>query len=431
MSKVEKKKCSSIIYFDNNATTLVCEPARRVINDWISCYNPSSDSKIAKPVKDMLERARDALLSHCKVSSATHSVIFTSGATESNCFIIKACVRAYKKKLIERGSELLPHIIVSSLEHHSILECIKDLQIDGLIEVSYVLPTIYGNVLPADVEKEIKGNTCLISIMYANNEIPTINNIREIGRIAHNRRVPLHSDCVQIFGKYRVDVLQDNIDALSASAHKFYGPKGVGLLLLNNDLIEGYGLTAEISGSQQNHLRGGTENVAGIASMLTALKHTFVKRQVKNNKLLSLRNRLLAKLTMIYPMLEYADIIDGNIPNGSPIYLVSLGPPTDKEKFILPNTILLSICKFEGKPFCNVKLKKCLDTAGVVVSVGSACLTSSDKASHVLTAIGAPPVVKRGVIRISFSDSNTNAEVDKFSNLLKICIDKQLKEEKI
>ena len=118
--------------------------------------------------------------------------------------------------------------------------------------------------------------------MYANNEIPIINNIREIGEIAHRHSIPMHSDCVQIFGKYKIDIKNDNIDALSASAHKFYGPKGIGLLIINTQLIEGYKLTAEINGSQQNGLRGGTENVAGICSMLTALKNAFTKRKEKN-----------------------------------------------------------------------------------------------------------------------------------------------------
>jgi len=428
MSKVSKKK--PIIYFDANATTLICDKARKVMNEWAVCYNASSDSKIAKPVKQLIETASNAILTHCKVDASTHTAIFTSGATESNCFIIKACVRSYKKKLVERGSDLKPHVIISALEHHSIIECIKDLLIDGCIDVSYITPTIYGNVLPQDVEKEIKSNTCLISIMYANNEIPVINNIREIGKIAHERRIPMHSDCVQIFGKYKINMKDDNIDALSASAHKFYGPKGVGLLILSNALIEGYNITAEISGSQQHSLRGGTENVPGIASMLTALKHTFIKRQEKNAKLFALRNRLLKLLGEIYPFETYENMLNKQ-KTDERIVFVSLGPPSDKTNFILPNTILLAICKSEGKPFCNVVLKKYLDNCNVIVSIGSACLTSSDKASHVLTSIGASPVVKRGVIRISFNDNNTMSELDSFASLLKIGIEKQLKEDKI
>lgn len=424
-SSFGKKSCPDPVYFDNNATTLMCLPAKKVHVEWLSCYNASSDSKIAKPAKVLLEKAQDVILSHCNVSSATHTALFTSGATESNCLIIKSCIKAYKKKLIEKESELKPHIIASEMEHHSIRECLIDLEESGDIEVSLVEPTIYGNILATDVEKLIKPNTCLITIMFANNEIPVINNIEDIGNIAHKHRIPLHSDCVQIFGKYKIDIKKNNIDALSASAHKFYGPKGVGVLIIDNNLIEGYGLTAEIHGSQQHGLRGGTENIAGIASMMVALKTTFQKRKTKNQKLFKLRDTLLDKLRKIYKVNEYSNYLDDSKDDKTDVELVSLGPPDDQKGFILPNTVLLSIAKNRGKPFCNIELKKFLDSKNFVVSIGSACLTKSDKASHVLSAIGAPPVIKRGVIRISFGDSNTLDEINKFIKVLEQAIDKQ------
>jgi len=420
-----KKSCPNPVYFDNNATTLICQPAKKVHTEWLSCYNASSDSKIAKPAKALLEKAQDVILAHCGVSSATHTALFTSGATESNCLIIKSCVKAYKKKLIEKGSELKPHVIASELEHHSIRECLADLEESGDIEVTLVEPTIYGNVLADDVEKSIRPNTCLITVMFANNEVPVINNIEDIGAIAHKHRIPLHSDCVQIFGKYKIDVKKNNIDALSASAHKFYGPKGVGVLIIDNNLIEGYGLTAEIHGSQQHGLRGGTENIAGIASMMVALKTAFQNRKSKNQRLFKLRDTLLSKLAKVYKIANYSDYLDDSKTDKEDIELISLGPPEDKKGFILPNTVLLSIAKNRGKPFCNVELKKFLDSKNFVVSIGSACLTKSDKASHVLTAIGAPPVIKRGVIRISFGDNNTIEEINKFVKALQQAIDKQ------
>lgn len=423
-SSFGKNSCPSPIYFDNNATTLICQPAMKTHIEWLSCYNASSDSKIAKPAKVLLEKAQDAILAHCGVSSATHTAIFTSGATESNCLIIKSCVKSYKKKLSERGSDLLPHVIASETEHHSIMECLHSLQDSGEIDVSFVGPTIYGNIMAEDVEKEIRPNTCLITVMFANNEIPVVNNISDIGEMAHKRRIPIHSDCVQIFGKYRIDIKKNNIDAISASAHKFYGPKGIGVLIINNNLIEGYGLTAEIHGSQQHGLRGGTENVAGIASMMVALKTVFVNRKTKNQKLFKLRNTLITKLGKLYTIGNYADYLDEN-KDKKDIEIVSLGPPDENKEFILPNTALISIAKNRGKPFCNVELKKLLDSKNFVVSIGSACLTKSDKASHVLTAIGAPPVIKRGVIRISFGDSNTIEEINKFVKVLQLAIDKQ------
>ena len=424
-SKFGKKSCPAPIYFDNNATTLICPTAKKVHMEWLGCYNASSDSKIAKPARLLLEKACDYILAHCGVSSATHTAVFTSGGTESNCFVIRACVKAFKKKLLEKNSSVKPHVITSAMEHHSIMECLKDLEESGDVDVTYVTPTIYGTILSEDVEKEIRtGQTCLISVMFANNEVPVINNIEEIGLVAHKNRIPLHSDCVQIFGKYKIDLIKHNIDVLSASAHKFYGPKGVGLLLVNNKLIEGYGLTAEISGSQQHHLRGGTENIAGIASLVTALKWDFTNRKLKNEKLFKLREYALEKLAKYYTFGDFLDYIN-ETTNKPPLEMLSLGPPEDKKGFILPNTLLISVVKNRGRPFCNIDLKKFLDSKNCVVSIGSACLTSSDKSSHTLVAIGAPPVVKRGVIRISFGDYNMKAEIDKFIGILRQGIDKQ------
>lgn len=443
-----KKIDRNVIYLDNNSTTFTCEPAKKIHCQWLSCYNPSSDSKTSKSAKQLIDKSSHAILHHCGVSAATHTVIFTSGATESNCFIIRACVKAYKKKLTEKGSRLKPHIISSAIEHYSIIDCLKDLVDSGEIEVSHIYPTIYGTILAEDVEKEIKPNTCLVTVMYANNEIPVINNITEISKVAHKHHVPLHSDCVQIFGKYKVNVNVDGIDALSASGHKFYAPKGIGLLIINNQLIEGYKLTAEINGSQQGGLRGGTENVPGIGSMMTALQYTFRDRQKKNKKLSTLRKHLLDKLALVYPFVSYEEYVYPDEKNTNtttdtessdekksekpaPIKFVSLGPPEDAQAFILPNTVLLAICKDKGRPFCNVELKHFLDSKNIVVSIGSACLTKHDKASHVLTAIGAPPVIKRGVIRISLGDNTTLQEINAFVNILKQGIQRQLNDETI
>ena len=433
-----KKGCPNPTYLDNNGTTLISASAQKIYNEWLRCYNASSDSKIAKPAKGIIERAADDILAHCGTSTANHTALFTSCGTESNCFIIRACVKSYRKKLTERGSPLLPHVISSSVEHHSILECLHDLKESGEAEVTLVDPTIYGNILAEDVEKEIKMNTCLITIMFANNEIPIINNIKEIGAMAHRHKVPMHSDCVQIFGKYKINMVDNNIDALSASAHKFYGPKGMGLLIINNSLIEGYKLTAEISGSQQHGLRGGTENVAGIASMLVALKTVFVNRKKKNEHLLALRNRLLDKLEKDFTfntIENYVDFEDSDASEHASqskktvkktdIELVNLGPPRDKKGFILPNTVLLAICKNKGKPFCNVDLKHFLDSKNIVVGIGSTCMTNSDKASHVLYAIGATPVIRRGILRISFGDNNMVSDVDKLVAALKEGVAKQ------
>ena len=407
-----------IIYFDNNATTLTCAPAAEAHNRWLSCYNAASDSKTAAPVKKVITDVTNQILAHCEVSSATHTLLFTSGATESNCYIIRACVKSYKKKLLENNRVEKPHIVTSQMEHHSILACIEDLVTCGEIDVTYVTPTVYGTILPADVEAAIiPDTTCLITVMFANNEVPCINNIEAIGAVAQKYGKPLHSDAVQVFGKFKINMVSNKVNALSACAHKFYGPKGMGLLIIDNDLISGYQLTGEINGSQQKHLRGGTENVAGIASMGAALKYAHLNRPSKNSRLLALREIILDKLSKHFTMGDYLQYLDERVEH-PPLELVSLGPPDSKSAYCLFNTVLLAIVKNKGVPFCNIELKKFLDRKNIVVSIGSACLTTSTTASHVLQAIGALPVIKRGVIRISFGDYNTVAEAHEFVRML-------------
>jgi cysteine desulfurase len=413
------------IYFDANGTTLMCQQAIKAHTEWLTCYNPSSDSRLSKPARRAIEDASEYMLENCGVSSATHVCLWTSGATESNCFIIKSCVTAYKRKLLEKSSLLKPHIICSSIEHHSSIECVKQLEELGEIDVSWIAPTIFGMVIPKDVSNAIRPNTCLITIMYANNEIPSCSDVASIGEIAKNRGIPFHSDCVQVFGKYAIDVKKCSIDALSASAHKFYGPKGVGILIINKKLIEGYHLHAELTGSQQFGLRGGTENVAGIVSTTVAHKVTMSKRNEKNEKLYKLSTYLKKKLSELYPIGDYTSYVKSPDAEREPFEVVFLG--AEKKENSLCNTVLLSFAKNKGKPFCNVELKKKLDAGKCVVSIGSACLTSSDSASHVLKAIGAPSVIKRGTIRISFSDSNTTVEIDTFVKILTQSVEKQIK----
>lgn len=404
-----------MVYLDNNSTTEVCGPAMKAIMDWTDTLNISSSSRFAKPAQQLVEKIRHRVLDHCGVSSATHTVIFNSGATEGNSYILTACVLAYRKKLIEkRSGHILPHIVTSSIEHHSIIECCHHLVTYGLAEVTFVDPTVYGNVLAQSVEAAIRPNTCLISVMYANNEIPTVNSVAAIGKIAHQHSIPMHSDCVQMFGKREIDIKAMNLDAITATAHKFYGPKQCGILIMNNKLITGYGLTAEIHGTQQFGLRGGTECVATYAALSAALDYTFRQRKEKNEKLASLRETCIKMLHEQFPIGDYVKYTKQELDDSVPLELVFLGPPPNRPEHTLFNTILLSVVKNKGKPICNTELKHYLDDHGVVVSIASACLTSQQTASHVLSAINAPDVVKRGVIRVSFGDHNTKRDVQTF-----------------
>jgi cysteine desulfurase len=458
-TKFEKAKCDTpVVYLDNNSSVLIHPEAKQVMTSWMSCYNPATSSKYSKDGKVIIDRVKNEIQ---KINKCQYEIIFTSGATESNCFILRSVADAYMRKRNQ-----IPHIITSSIEHHSTMECVEQLQQSNKITVSIIEPNIYGEILPENVEKSIRADTALISIMYGQNELGTINNVPEIGNIAHKHKIPMHSDCVQIYGKYRLDLPKHKIDACSVSVHKFGGPKGIGLLIINKDLIQGYGLEAMINGSQQGGLRGGTQDVAAIAATGEALRVTFSNRDAKNKKMRSLVNYMVKELSKLYDLIDYNTILKttdsasaaadqepqkevpvsnhGNsIKGGSASAVESsstdkkkekdkdkekkkeetlykiciLGPPIDYESR-LPNTLMISVIKNpifnkkETKPFCNVLFKQALDKEGMVVSIGSACLTSNMSASHVLKAIKAPQIVLNGALRLSLCDNTTKEDID-------------------
>ncbi len=500
-----KSKHSAIIYFDNNATTLPCEKACAAFSDWQKSYNASSSSAIASGAKDILAKSKKYLEDLCNAHD--YKIIFTSGATESNCYILRSCAESYIKAMKVR-----PWIIISSIEHHSIIECCKNMAELGLAKIKQIKPYYDGTITAEQVLQNIEPHTCLVSIMYANNELGTINDIPSIARAVHSRGIPFHTDAVQIFGKKQINLPSEEIDALSMSFHKVYGQKGLGLLFIANNLWDQYKMMPLIAGSQQDGLRGGTENIPAIASSMAALKWNFTGREKKNQALLDMRNRMLTLLKKHINIGQYEDYIQTpaqpslalaeqhlrqsqmqlqsqlqsqsslsqqslsqqslsqqslsqqsqfTLPAPSKLSQLS-GAPAQQGLFspygkassddksnsgmsgvagggstsakerdpafghdvelvilgsqtrYLPNTVLMSFVVNKGKAFCNVKFKKKLDEHGVVVSIGSACLVSSPKASHVLYSIGAPQNVKEGVFRISFSDYNKMSEVDEF-----------------
>lgn len=430
---MSKDRTKGPVYLDYNATTSMCKPALTAMTTWLEApANPSSSGELGASAREMIETGRKFISAHCHASGYT--VIFTSGASESNCFIIRASVDAYKK---QRG--VTPHVLTSLTEHKSIIKCCEALKSSGQAEVTYLAPGASGCIPVTLVEHGIRENTCIVSIMAANNELGCINNIKEIGEIAHAHAVPFHSDFVQIFGKFRINLPANNVDAISASFHKLYGPKGSGILVINNDLISGYKLEGQISGTQEFGLRGGTENVAAIAGSIAALKCAFTHRADKNAKLFAQRDYIIRKIQTKFKTMSYKEYLKLNAgqvtseekkvstvdkKKTSAVYLVLLGPdckPTKVDAQVttlprtLPNTILLAVIKEDvSKPFCNVKLKAVLNKNHVIVSIGSACNTNSEEASHVLEAIHAPDAIKRGVIRVSFGDTTTKKDLDTF-----------------
>jgi cysteine desulfurase len=400
------------LHFDNNGTTPLDPRALAVMKKFASCSNPSRQGKDAAKERAIIQSAEKTIMQYCGANLDDYTLLFTSGASESNNFILQSCCYSFHERAKKINKVVIPHIIISATEHASLMGCAKMLQDRGHAEITYVQPDLTGRITLEDVKKLAKKNTCLISIMYANNELPVINDIRNIASWALIRGIPLHSDAVQIFGKFRINIGKiPGLSALSFSAHKFYGPKGCGGIVLAKKLVSGYGLKPLIAGKQQHGLRGGTENVCAIASMAEALKSTIKDRDKKNRKLLDMKNFLLKKLDEIYNFYDYSEVLNkkGEEEKLAPIFLVTLGP-TD-EKNTMPNTILLAICKTQGEPFCNVRLSKWMEKKKITIGIGSTCNSVSSKASHVLDAIQAPPLVKRGVIRISFGDKNKKKEV--------------------
>ncbi len=419
------------LYLDINATTPMCKAALNAISAWVDHGNPSSSSNAGMEAKKLITHAIAEICKHCSISPKKYKVLFTPSATAANNQILKSTAIAYKNM-----TQNTPHIITSSIEHKSLLRCAKALENNKDIELTVIDPDIYGRIDPRLIEAAIKPNTALISIMAVNNEMGSKNDIKTIGEISAKRNVAFHSDVVQLFGKERIPMAKLNIDAISVSFHKFYGPKGIGLLIMSNDLITGYGLDKcpLIFGSQQGGLLGGTENVSLIASGVAALKSTFNQRTDKNKKITQIMTTLIDGLSQHLPFgnihnyitgLPYDETKEDAIFPMNNYEFVIIGPPFKQKNHRVTNTLLISIVNNKST-FCNIKLKKCLLDKNIIISIGSACNTDNKSASHVLNAIKAPDVIKSGIIRISIGDFTTARDISQFVSEFIQCIGKQI-----
>ena len=371
------------IYLDNTATTPLDE---RVLNEMIpffveKFYNPSSIYLSGNEIRKHVENARKKIADF--INALPEEIIFTSGGTEANNLAIKGI--AFKKG---KG-----HIITSKIEHLSVLDTIKYLEKKGF-EVTYVDVDEYGIVDPGDVRKAIRNDTILISIIFANNEVGTIQDIREIARIAKEKGIPFHTDGVMMVGWEKVDVKELGVDMLSFSAHKFHGPKGIGALyvrkgILLENLIHG--------GLQEKKRRGGTENVAGIIGFGKICEIRKEEMEKDKEKIKKLRDDL-------------ENFIKENIPE-----VLILGHPLKK----LYNISSVCFKYIEGE---SILLN--LDFEGICVSSGSACTSGSLEPSHVLLAMGIPHEIAHGNIRFSFGKFNEESEVERVKEVLPKVINK-------
>ena len=367
------------IYMDNAATTAICPEALAAM---LPCFaehfgNASSIHGTGRDARKTLEEARRKVADILGAKPA--EIYFTSGGSESDNWAIKGAAFANRNK----GN----HIITTQIEHHAVLHTCQWLEKQGF-EVTYLPVDEYGLVNPADVEAAITGQTILISVMAANNEIGTIEPIAEIGQIAHAHKILFHCDAVQAVGAIPVNVDSWHVDMLSLSGHKFHGPKGVGALYIRtgskvDQFMHG--------GAQERGRRATTENVPGIVGMAAALEKAAANLEENGMKLIYLRDKLIQGILEKIP---YARL------NGHPLRR-------------LPGNVNVSIPFVEGEA-----LLLRLDLAGVAGSSGSACTSGSLDPSHVLLAIGLPHEIAHGSLRLSLTDTNTEEEVDEVLRLL-------------
>ena len=361
------------IYADNAATTKMSPEAIRVM---LRCMeeeygNPSSLYTTGQRAKEILEEARADIARI--IHADPREITFTSGGSEADNQAIISAAEIGKKQ----GKR---HIVSTAFEHHAVLHTLKKLEKEGF-EVTYLDVHTDGLVRAEELEEAIREDTCLVTVMYANNEIGTIQPIERIGEICQAHKVPFHTDAVQAIGHLKIDVEKEHIDMLSASAHKFHGPKGIGFLYARKgirlvNLIEG--------GAQERGKRAGTENVAAIAAMAEALKEAEVHREENRMRLTAARDRLINGLKTI----EHSAL------NGD-------------ERMRLPGNASFCFEGIEGE-----SLLLLLDDRGISASSGSACTSGSLDPSHVLLAIGRVHDVAHGSLRLTLGEDITDEEVD-------------------
>lgn len=361
------------IYLDNNATTKTDDEVVKAMLPYLSDNygNPSSIYRIGRDNKKAIEDSREkvARLLNCD----PNEIYFTSGGSESDNTAIRGIAYSYKNK----GN----HIITSKIEHPAVLETCKQLEKEGF-EVTYINVDENGIVNIEELNKAIKPTTILITIMFANNEIGTIEPIKEIGEIAKENNIIFHTDAVQAIGSIKIDVRELNIDSLSLSAHKFYGPKGIGVLYVRkgikfNKFING--------GHQERNKRAGTENVPGIVGLAKAMELAYENLEEHNEKIKKLRDYYVEQIKEKIPYIKINGDMEKRLPGNSNISF----------RFIEGEGLLLN-----------------LDLKGICASSGSACTSGALDPSHVLLAIGLPHEIAHGSLRISIGKYNTKEEID-------------------
>lgn len=369
-----------LVYLDNAATTKTAPEVVEAMLPYFTEYfgNPSSVYSFASQNKETITKQREIIAE--ALGANTNEIYFTAGGSEADNWALKATAECYKNK----GN----HIITSKIEHHAILHTCEYLEKQGF-EVTYLDVDENGSVKMEDLRAAIRPTTILISIMFANNEIGTIEPIKEIGEVAKEHGILFHTDAVQAFGQVPISVDDCHIDMLSASGHKLNGPKGIGFLYIR----KGVKIRSFVhGGAQERKRRAGTENVPGIVGMGAATKRAIHTMEERTAKEIELRDYLISRVLDEIPYTRL---------NGHP-------------KKRLPNNANFSFRFIEGESLLIM-----LDMKGVCASSGSACTSGSLDPSHVLLAIGLPHEIAHGSLRLTLSDETTKEEVDYVVDSLK------------
>jgi cysteine desulfurase len=364
------------VYLDHAATTAV-DPrvVEAMLPYWTQHYgNASSIYRLGRESRRAMDQARQTVAD--TLNCSPNEVIFASCGTESDNLALRGV--AFERRRRAKKN----HILTSPVEHHAIVHTVEQLEKHFGFEATYVPVDQHGLVDPADVEKAIRPDTAIISIMYANNEVGTIEPIAEIGAIARAHRIPFHTDAVQAGGSLSLDVKELNVDLMSLSAHKFYGPKGVGVLYARRGAPF---LSMQTGGGHERNRRAGTENVAYIVGLAEALDLAYEEAEEANARITRLRDRLIAGVLERIPDSQLSGHPMKRLPNSASFLF----------KYIEGESILLH-----------------LDQVGVAASSGSACTSGSLEPSHVLLAMGFPHEVAHGSLRLTLGKENTDEDVD-------------------
>ena len=364
---------SKLIYLDNAATTKVADSVVDAMLPYFKEYygNASSIYQLGAKSKEALDESREYIAG--TIGAKANEIYFTAGGSESDNWAIKATADAYAQK----GK----HIITSAIEHHAVLHTCEYLEKHGY-EVTYVGVDENGVIKLDELKAAIRPDTILISVMFANNEIGTIQPIKEIGEIAKEHDILFHTDAVQAYAQVPINVDEMHIDMLSASGHKLNGPKGIGFLYIR----KGIKIRSFVHGGQQERgRRAGTENIPGIVGLAAAAKRSFSMLDEKMQKEIELRDYLISRIEAEIPYCRL---------NG------------DRKKR-LPNNVNFSFQFIEGESMLIL-----LDSKGIAASSGSACTSGSLDPSHVLLAIGLPHEIAHGSLRLTLSEENTKEEMD-------------------